>query len=315
MNLKRKKEESLDDFLGILSNANNEDSKNTPTVIDNSTPSNKSDEIDILGDILGGTSLTDNSSKSNQQVEDKTSIANETANIAKQKQKEREGTSIEEIMSITNETKGSDQVLVKKASEQNTKLIALTGQGIAIEDEIIQVSVKSEFHGPKGRIGLYLGNKSGKVISQLRVNINTINEIQFQFSQIAPLIAPSTQVNQIIMVSCLNSFDKEIEANIYFEYNKSPYRFDVKLPIMSYKFIEPLSIPNQQSFFGLWNSIQKGEPNEKQVVFKAIQQIDITRIKNLLSKGFCLQILNNIDQNPNNIIASGRFYAIKEKNY
>src|SRR5690606_25944144 len=111
--------------------------------------------------------------------------------------------------------------------------------------------------GPKGRIALYFGNKTGNVISQVRVQINQIQgiqiylllislEIKMEYSQIAPMIAPRTMIQQLITVTCLAPFTQPITFALYFEY---VYHFDHRL---SYKIDmkrDHTSIPSSYQLF------------------------------------------------------------------
>jgi len=236
-----------------------------------------------------------------------------TSEIAKKKLENREnsGMGIEDIMNKTKELEiESQQRQVQEDSQKSYQSLCISNQGVVIEDSVLVISMKSEYHGPKGRIALFYGNKGGSVISQTRIDIKQVQDIKIDYSVLAPLITPGNQIQQYVTITCLEPFQKEISASFYFEYEKKSYRFNFRLPIVTQKFIEPVQL-NSQSFFQQWNAIQKG-PLEKMEVIKFTKQYpDIGQSKILLAGGYGLAILENVDSNNNNLVASGKFYTEK----
>lgn len=240
-------------------------------------------------------------------------IAKITSEIAKKKLETRENTGmgIEEIMSKTKEQElESQQRQVQEDSQKSYQSLCISSQGVVMEDSVLVISMKSEYHGPKGRIALYYGNKGGSVISQTRIDIKQIQEVKVEYSVLAPLITPGNQIAQYVTITCLEPFQKEIQASFYFEYEKKSYRFNFRLPIVTQKFVEPYQL-NSQTFFQQWKTIQKG-PTEKMEVLKFTKQYpDISQAKLLLAGGFGLAILEGVDENNKNLVASGKFYTEK----
>jgi AP-2 complex subunit alpha len=168
--------------------------------------------------------------------------------------------------------------------------------------------MKTEYHGPKGKIVLLYGNKSGSAIGQTRLEIQSISEVQIEKSVVAPLITPGSQIQQFLSVSCLSSFDSVIPASFYFEFEKKPYRFNFNLPIVLHKFVFPLAIQGGPQFFQKWNAIDKA--NEKMEIIKLGRPLpDVSQVKYLFSTAFGLSILDGIDSNSQNLVCAGSFYS------
>jgi len=94
------------------------------------------------------------------------------------------------------------------------------GKGIAIDDDLVKLAVKSEFHGPKGNINILFGNKSDYAMTQMRIVIPIFDELKIEYSQISPLVTPNNQIQQLLKVTCNAPFSKEVECAIYFEHEK-----------------------------------------------------------------------------------------------
>eukprot|EP01080_Neovahlkampfia_damariscottae_P005075 gene5075-8675_t len=303
----------LDDLLGDM----------TTTTTTSTTNQGPIDDFDFFG---GGGSTQQTQKQIQKQTSNndfdffgdnnsgnKDDIAMKTAEIAKQKQRERQNTGfgIEDIMSHSKELEmQQEQRKVEEASHQSYQTLCVNSGGVVIENNVLQISMKTEYHGPKGKIVLLYGNKSGSAIGQTRLEIQNIPEIQIEKSVVAPLITPGSQIQQYLSVSCLSSFQAEIPASFYFEFEKKSFKFNFNLPIVLHKFVYPVNIQGSQQFFQKWNSIQKGPPLEKMEIVKLGRQLpDISQVKYLLSNGFGLSILEGIDSNPENLVCAGSFYS------
>jgi AP-2 complex subunit alpha len=241
-----------------------------------------------------------------------TNLGAQAAQLAAQKLAAREqaGTSVEDLM---NAGKQDDESLLRQAhaeAEKNYQKLLISDEGTAIEDAHLQVDIKSEFHGQKGKLLISYGNKTDNPINKVRATWKNIAQLDIQASQVAPLLAPNTQVSQLFNINCLQPFSDAITLSIFFEADKKTYKFEIKLPVAVHKFIEPLDIADPKAFFLRWKSINPGQPLENQEIIKPQSgQINVDGVKNLLSSGLKLAILNNIDQNPNNIVSAGMFQS------
>lgn len=239
-----------------------------------------------------------------------TNVASQAAQLAAQKQAARDltGTTIDNMVASN---KPDDDELLRQAqaqAEKNYQTLLVSTEGTAIEDTHLQVDIKCEFHGQKGKLLVSYGNKTENAINKVRTQWKNIAQLDINASQVAPLLAPNAQVSQLFNINCLQPFSEVVSLAIFFEADKKTYKFDVKLPIAVHKFIEPLDIPDSKNFFLRWKSINAGAPLEYQEIIKPTSgQVNVAEIKNLLANGFRMAILTNVDQNPNNIVAAGMF--------
>lgn len=238
-------------------------------------------------------------------------IASAAASIAQQKRENREltGSSIDEMIR-TNSILGSEinqSEEAHAAAREYFKDLIFTDSGVVIEDAHLQVKVKMEFHGSKGRVQVLFGNKTEEPLTQFRSEVGDHHALQTQVSNVAPLIAKKTQIKQFIDVQCLRPFREPLTLTLFFQHNRQFYRFHVSLPVVLHKFVEPLNIIGADAFFQQWNKIEKNSPLEHQKAFRQNTQLypTIDSVKALLREGMRLSVLENVDPNPNNLVACG----------
>jgi AP-2 complex subunit alpha len=237
-------------------------------------------------------------------------MAQDVANLANQKRQQMGGTSIEEMMknNSLNEQAEQNREVHADAARKLTQLL-VSREGVAIEDDNLQVKIKSEWHGHKGRLNIFYGNKSSQTITQFRAEFSQIPQLETQVSNVPPLIAAKAQSSQFISIVCKAPFSEPLTLSLYFEFNRKYYRFNIKLPIAVHKFVEPLQLNSADAFFQQWNAIPKGTPQEVAKAFKqAPDYTNIDNVKSLLRDGFNLAVLEGIDPSPHNVVAAGTFY-------
>lgn len=229
-------------------------------------------------------------------------LAQETANIAARKHYDA---NVDQMVGRVSQEELQKQIeaIQADAAKRFVKLV-VGDSGVALEDPRLQLGIKSEFHGSQGRIVMYFGNKQQAPLVQVRSSVDNVAELKLQLSQVSPIVAPKTQIQQYINVECMDPFEKEVSLSLYFEYERQPYKFTVTLPIVINKFIEPLRLGSAEEFFKRWNAIQANSQLESIKTFKSPKPIDIKWLDNLLSTGFKLAVLN-VDPNPANMVTAG----------
>lgn len=227
---------------------------------------------------------------------------------------QRGNVSIESMIAATKDQsmKISDEQVYADAAKKFTDLLVLDS-GVAIEDDKLQIKIDSDYHMSKGRLNLEYANKTARPLNQIRTQFTEIPELSLQFSQCAPLIAPNTLITQYLQLECVAPFEGTVELNLLFEYERQPYRFNIKLPIVAHKFIQPLKVADTQSFFAKWHEIPKGAPLENQEIVRSPIQVDVERCKRIVANGFNLEVMSHIDTNPQNFVAAGTFHSQKGK--
>jgi AP-2 complex subunit alpha len=240
-----------------------------------------------------------------------TSLASAAASIAQQKRADREltGATIDEMIK-TNSILGSEinhSEEAHAAAKEFFKDLIFANEGVVIEDAHLQVKVKMEFHGSKGRVHVLFGNKTEEPLTQFRAEIGDHPSLQCQVSNVPPLIAKKTQVKQLLDIQCVRPFREPLTLTLFFQHNRQFYRFHVPLPVVLHKFVEPLNIIGADAFFQQWNRIQKGSPNEHQKILQQNVNLypTIASVKQLLADGMHMSVLENVDPNPNNLVACG----------
>ncbi|RUS23367.1 adaptin N terminal region-domain-containing protein [Endogone sp. FLAS-F59071] len=184
-------------------------------------------------------------------------------------------------------------------------------EGVLYEDANIQIGVKSEYHGHLGRIALYFGNKTQATLSQFLSEIENIAALTVMNPQPpTKTVPPLTQVQQLLNVECNDFFREAPSIRITFTSSTSgPQSILLKLPLVLTKFSEPIQNMDGASFFSRWKQIG-GAPREAQVVFRAVNPIDLTFVKNMLA-GYRFGLLEGVDPNAANMVAASVVHAGK----
>eukprot|EP01027_Heterolobosea_sp_BB2_P019911 GEZU01028060.1.p1 GENE.GEZU01028060.1~~GEZU01028060.1.p1 ORF type:complete len:1005 (-),score=379.00 GEZU01028060.1:294-3308(-) len=230
-------------------------------------------------------------------------LAAEAARAAAQRQ--YTAGAVESMIGKANQAELEEQLkaVQEDAAKKFVKLI-VGDSGVAMEQSHLQLGVKSEFHGNVGRMVLYFGNKQQAPLAQVRATLDSIPELKIQASQVAPMIAPKTQVQQFINIECLDAFSGNATLSLYFEYERQPYKFTLQVPVTLNKFTEPLRITSAEDFFKRWNAIQGGAPLEQVKTGKSASPIDMQKLDQMFTTGFKLAVLP-FDPNPNNLVCAG----------
>jgi len=189
--------------------------------------------------------------------------------------------------------------------ESFTRLVVAT-EGILYEDNRIQIGLKSQYQNQMGKVALYYGNKSANPLNAFTVNLQPVTYLKVNAASVNSNIAYHAQVSQMFQLECIQEFNEAPTIAISFMADTQVNLF-VRLPITVNKFISPVSMSGGD-FFLQWNSIH-GKNLEEQQVIKAIKPIDIAANVKMFSTGLKFAVLQNVDPNPNNIVAAGKFYT------
>ncbi|ORX54925.1 Adaptor protein complex AP-2 alpha subunit [Hesseltinella vesiculosa] len=174
-----------------------------------------------------------------------------------------------------------------------------TAEGVLYENNDLQVSIKSEYHGHQGRLAIYLCNKMPAPMTSISVQVADHDAFHFQLATPHQLtVAPGAQVQRLLQVTCLDVFTDS--PSLFISFNSQTVH--LKLPIVLTKFQEPLSMDGP-SFFKRWNQIG-GPPRERQAIFASQVPIKIDDIHALLSS-FNFGLLAAVDPNPSNFVGVG----------
>ncbi|KAJ7181661.1 adaptin N terminal region-domain-containing protein [Mycena crocata] len=181
-------------------------------------------------------------------------------------------------------------------------------EGVLYEDVQIQIGVKSRYQGHIGQLAIYLGNKVPSPLTSFTTSIHVSDPeaLSVTFAKIPPsTIAPRTQTQQLLHVECKKMFATPPVLSISFLAG-SHQTLSIRLPIVVTKFFEHVKL-GQTDFFERWKLIG-GPPREAQNVFpielSSVGQLDLVKHRQVVG-GHRLNVLDEIDPNPNNIVAAG----------
>lgn len=198
--------------------------------------------------------------------------------------------------------------LVTHGAEKWLSRLVYNSEGVLWEDAQLQVGVKCEFHGHLGRIAVYFGNKMPVALESFTVTVETdaSDALSVTMPKIpTPHISAQSQVQQLVHVECRNSFSEAPLLNISYLAG-SLQTLTLRLPVWISKFVEPVKL-EAGPFFERWKQIG-GPPREAQKVFPIVLDaqglVDVAKNRRVVG-GTRLGVLDNIDPNPNNIVAAG----------
>ncbi|KAF8216241.1 adaptin N terminal region-domain-containing protein [Mycena galopus ATCC 62051] len=203
---------------------------------------------------------------------------------------------------------GSDLFSTLAGNSAPRVAIGPISTGVLYEDVQIQIGVKSRYQGHIGQLAIYLGNKVPSPLTSFTTSIHVSDPeaLSVTFAKIPPsTIAPRTQTQQLIHVECKKFFSTPPVLSLSFLAG-SHQTLAIRLPIVVTKFFEHVKL-GSTDFFERWKLIG-GPPREAQQVFPidltAAGQVDIVKNKQVVT-GHRLNALEEIDPNPNNIVAAG----------
>ncbi|KAH7883585.1 adaptin N terminal region-domain-containing protein [Phlebopus sp. FC_14] len=181
-------------------------------------------------------------------------------------------------------------------------------EGVLYEDIQIQIGIKSRYQGHLGQLAIYFGNKVAAPLTSFTstIHVRDPQALSATFAKIPPnTLAPRTQSQQILHVECKKVFTSFPVLTVSFLAG-AHQSISIRLPITVTKFFEGVKF-GQGDFFERWKLIG-GPPRESQSVFPisldSTGHLDISRNRQVIS-GNRLEILEDIDPNPSNIVGAG----------
>lgn len=184
--------------------------------------------------------------------------------------------------------------------------LILKEDGLLFEDSMIQVGLRSEYHGHLGRLALFFGNKltPGASFSAFTVTVTSRPGLAYS----SPTLPGSTleggnQFQWLLNFDAQSPFSGEPRIKITFVAG-SLQTIRLKLPVVLNKFMSPAPLPSSDDFFMRWKQIGPGEPHEKQLVFASTGKVDLERAKKIVT-GLRWSILIGVDKVAENIVGAG----------
>ncbi|KAJ7092728.1 adaptin N terminal region-domain-containing protein [Mycena epipterygia] len=210
---------------------------------------------------------------------------------------------------------GAPRVAVGPSVDRWFDKLTWNAEGVLYEDVQIQIGVKSRYQGHIGQLAIYLGNKVPSPLTAFTTSIHVSDPdaLSVTFAKIPPsTIAPRTQTQQLLHVECKKMFTTPPVLSLSFLAG-SHQTLSIRLPIVITKFFEHVKL-GQTDFFERWKLIG-GAPREAQNVFpielSSVGQLDLVKHRQVVG-GHRLNVLDEIDPNPNNIVAAGVLHMSAE---
>lgn len=185
--------------------------------------------------------------------------------------------------------------------------LTYAAEGVLYEDVQIQVGIKSRYQSHIGQLAVYLGNKVDAPLTSFTatVHVSDPEALSVSFAKIPPsTISSRSQTQQLLHVECKKVFTTPPILTVSFLAG-SHQTISIRLPIVLTKFFEHVKL-GQSDFFERWKLI--GGEREAQSIFSveltSAGQLDLTKNRQVVS-GHRLNVLEEIDPNPNNLVAAG----------
>ncbi|KAI9013397.1 adaptin N terminal region-domain-containing protein [Phycomyces nitens] len=180
-------------------------------------------------------------------------------------------------------------------------------EGVLYEDAQIQFSIKTEYHGSHGRLGLYINNKTPFPMVNVYLQIPPHEQLNIQASQQpedgSNTIGPQSQIQRLIQVECTDVYSSAPDLFCTYTLNGPPEFIHLKLPVVLTKFQEPIETMDGANFFKRWGQLG-GPPRESQTIFKSEGTIQLP-LADAILRGYRFGLLQGVDPNPNNFVGAG----------
>jgi len=184
--------------------------------------------------------------------------------------------------------------------------LLLKEDGLLFNDSMIQIGLRSEYHGNLGRVALFFGNKlaPGTHFSAFTVTVTSRPGLAYS----SPNLPGSTldggaQFQWLLNFEAQKAFTGEPRVKITFMAG-SLQTIQLKLPVVLHKFMAAAPLPSPDDFFKRWKQIGPGEPHEKQLVFASSGGIDLQQAKHVV-EGMRWSILSGVDKVAENTVGAG----------
>ncbi|KAG6842206.1 hypothetical protein C0991_000176 [Blastosporella zonata] len=186
--------------------------------------------------------------------------------------------------------------------------LTYSAEGVLYEDDQVQIGVKSRYQGHLGQLAIYIGNKVSAPLTSFTtaIHLDDSDALSVTFAKMPPsIIGPRTQTQQLLHVECKQMFS--IPPILTVSYLAGSHQaISIRLPIVVTKFFEHVKL-GPADFFERWKLIG-GPPREDQAIFpinlNSGGELDLIKHRQIVS-GHRLNVLDDVDPNPNNLVAAG----------
>jgi len=157
-----------------------------------------------------------------------------------------------------------------------------------------------EFQGHQGRVAIFFGNKSPAPLTSLGTQVEQTSTLAVQSAPLASTLNPRTQLQQQLMVECLEAYGEPPQIQVRFVGPTGPTQHVLRLPIPASKFVSPLQIDGAE-FFRRWKAL---DGKEAQQIFKLSAPLAEPSVERAAA-GLGVAALKGVDPNPGNFVLAG----------
>lgn len=189
----------------------------------------------------------------------------------------------------------------------NCLIAAPTTRTTLYEDEIIKVTVASDYRFHQGRLELICSNKTGATIENFKVQIPTVPHVAVKMQDPSSRISPLNDVTFQIMLACMRPFSDVLDFELTFSVGQAPYKYPLKLPCVANSFFEALQT-DSETFMTRWKAIT-GEGSEVQEIFNSSRKLTsefMSQLRSTYFAGLHLGGVSGLDKD-NTATGSGSF--------
>ena len=187
--------------------------------------------------------------------------------------------------------------------EECVRKLVSQDSGVLYEDTELQIGIKSKWQGSRGRLALYLGNKTEKNI-QFSLSVDDIPEVKTQLAPLPQDIGPKMQVQCQMQCACYVVFVNAPKLRVTFDGRDIP---PIELPIHVAKFYSVAQQTQPQDFFAKWHQMSAIAQKQKVIDVNA-QCAGLSTVCNVL-KNARWTIHERLDPNPANAVFGARFFS------
>jgi len=205
-------------------------------------------------------------------------------------------------------TGGASIVASPEELNDTFKKLMLATEGVLYQDDKVQIGFKSEYSKGMGRMMLYYGNGTPEPLTSFNAVLVAPSYLDTNLQPTGSVINSRTQAQQLLTMTSTSSNFKSNEfpvLQLSFVSQGKPVNVSVKMPISMLRFNEPTSM-QAPIFFQQWKLIE-GSPLAEQAIIKSSRPVDLPWVTKVLSTGFRLGVLQGVDPNVNNLVATGNF--------
>jgi len=184
--------------------------------------------------------------------------------------------------------------------------LAVNKEGVLYEDAFIQIGLKTQYDGNKGKLGLFIGNKRQDELSQFSLEMGAqCAELSCACSSAGTSIAPRQQMQLTATVECHAPCIASPPLTIRYTGGGEQRVMNLRLPVVAAKFVRPAPM-NKNNFDVAWEACYH-TGNSMDAPIKSVDKwMKAETLKAMLSNGLHFALVEGADA-P--LLAAGKLHG------